>query len=823
MAAPVVSGIAALLRTKFADKSLYSSRFIMGQLAVGRGGVIDASRSLTDTPRPDVSYLSHVLFDTTAQDAGNDGDGRVDSGETVDVAITIRNQRGRADNVTVTLDAFAEGAIGPDPYVTMITGSVDYGAIGSFNEDDNGIDYGSDGNPSGVANPFRFVVDPRTPNGHLIPFRLTVNSRNGLDANDNNIYTTTSRFYVSVQRGRSLPSRITESMVLDPTTFWLIDKPVIIEEGVQLDILPGTEVQWFGTENAYPYLMVDGVLEAHGTQSDPVFLSIQPSLINTSIGTRSGRFVDIRNRGTVNISYATIQHPWIGASHFNAPWGVPGTKPANTVDHVTSEANGGLVSIVSSQTISNSYFGKGISVLAITGDRNWADSWPGTTQTSNSVLARSYQLTYGGQPQLGPANAALWDGSAISSSGIGRDEDLRNVFWGVENEEIVGARVVDRDSNWELGYDVVVLPTAESASVETFPFVTKVAVAREGGEPQSLHWSQQPFEAGVGAYEFFVTFNREMDTSVSPIVAFGPAEPFTDWLLTGDWVDAQTWKARMALSPLTGDGFQYLSISKARAASDPWLVTGNDSKRFRFEIITSGTEAMNLQASGGEGKVDLSWTQDDFDLLAGYNIYRATAIDGSYTRVNSTIIPKEVTAFTDTSVQPARNYFYKFRIVKTDSTESVDSNVAAAAPLDTIPPVISHTPVASSAPAVGLTIRAEVTDNLGVTGVVLHYRRQGESSFSSQAMTLTTGNRYTATIGASAVGAPGVEYYLTASDGVTTVYSGLAAQPYLVRVVDAPLVTSIMPSTGPAAGGTNVTIVGTNFKTGASVTIGGAA
>jgi fibronectin type 3 domain-containing protein len=67
---------------------------------------------------------------------------------------------------------------------------------------------------------------------------------------------------------------------------------------------------------------------------------------------------------------------------------------------------------------------------------------------------------------------------------------------------------------------------------------------------------------------------------------------------------------------------------------------------------------MNLQASGGEGKVDLSWTQDDFDLLAGYNIYRATSLDGPYTRVNSTIIPKEETSFTDTSVAPAQTYFY---------------------------------------------------------------------------------------------------------------------------------------------------------------------
>ena len=33
MAAPVAAGMAALVRTRFDDKSVYSSRFIMGQVA----------------------------------------------------------------------------------------------------------------------------------------------------------------------------------------------------------------------------------------------------------------------------------------------------------------------------------------------------------------------------------------------------------------------------------------------------------------------------------------------------------------------------------------------------------------------------------------------------------------------------------------------------------------------------------------------------------------------------------------------------------------------------------------------------------------------
>jgi autotransporter-associated beta strand protein len=331
-------------------------------------------------------------------------------------------------------------------------------------------------------------------------------------------------------------------------------------------------------------------------------------------------------------------------------------------------------------------------------------------------------------------------------------------------------------------------------------------------------------QVGAELTKFAVQFSCDMDVTVSPEVTFGPAAPYTDFVVRpkgNGWVDARTWVGEFNVTPLTGDGYQLIRVAGARAANKPWLITGNDTGRFRFEIVTSGTEAMNLQASGGEGKVDLMWTQDDFELLAGYNIYRSTSATGTYERVSSTVIPKEQLAFTDRTVQPAQTYYYKFRVVKTDGTESVDSNVASGAALDTIPPQITHTPITSSAPAVAVTIRADVTDNLAVTGVTLYSRVLGTSTFSSRPMMLTTANRYSATIDAGSVVAPGVEYYIAATDGVSTVFSGLAVQPYLIRVVDAPLVTSITPATGPASGGTSVTIVGTNFKAGASVTIGG--
>lgn len=170
--------------------------------------------ALTSVPTPQLTYLQHWLFDTPDIDPINDNDGIVDAGETVDLAIVIRNHWGKADNVEVKLEAWAEGAFQPAPYVTWVHDEVNYGAIGSFNWDDNGLIYDAEGVITGVRNPFRFTVSPDCPNDHVIPFRVTMTYRNGLDPSDTAIHTADSRFKLMVQKGRQLPSIIEEDTAL---------------------------------------------------------------------------------------------------------------------------------------------------------------------------------------------------------------------------------------------------------------------------------------------------------------------------------------------------------------------------------------------------------------------------------------------------------------------------------------------------------------------------------------------------------------------------------------------------------------------------------
>jgi subtilisin family serine protease len=858
MAAPIVSGIAALVRTKFNDKNVYSSRFIMGQVAANAVPIANSHAALTVAAKPNLAYLRLWLFDTASQSANNDNDGVVDAGETIDLGIAIRNHWGKADLVMVKLEAIAEGASQSDPYVTMLIDTVDYGSVGSFSEDDNGLIPNSQGSVTGVDYPFRFSVSPTTPNDHVIPFRLTISARNGLDLGDTMTYNFQSRFSLSVRRGRELPRLISQNMTLTKDDYWIVPDQTRIDPGVTVNVLPGTQIQfWSGTQNPNQlppnaYLEVRGTFVAVGTSNEPIQMF-------TGLG-HDDKTVKVfeQNDGIVNLQYVIVDKPEMVAHIVDHC--IIRTSTAKSVnwaqrllgitirDELTNTifdrvrgsseqpSTNFRLSVAGANALETNLFSRGqIGYKKFNFDQNygpmplppvsrnnvflnnWVTSQDGTTLVSALLMpgVPENQTTFVNNAFLNPLhlnfNYWLWVFAGASFCYV------QGNYWGTISETVINSMVYDFYDNFNQGR-VIYQPVVTTPSASTYPFVVNVTLTNNNGQSVTT--------VGAETITFTVTFNRDMDMAVQPQVSLGPSEPYTDFTiqsLNGGWQNSRTWKGNFTFTPLTGDGFQFIRIAGARAVDDPWLITGDDGGRFRFEIITSGTAAMNLQANGSEGSVDVTWTQNDFDLLAGFNLYRATSANGVYSRINNSLIPPDQHSYTDTSVQSGQPYFYKFTVVKAGFSESGYSNTATATPIDTISPVISHTPVTTAQPGLSLTINADVTDNVRVQAVNLFFRAIGAINYTNRAMLLTTGNRYSATIEGSLVTAPGLEYYIEATDGVSTTRHGLPDTPYRITVADRPVITTVTPNRGPAAGGTAVTIAGSNFQNGATVTFGGAA
>jgi fibronectin type 3 domain-containing protein len=72
--------------------------------------------------------------------------------------------------------------------------------------------------------------------------------------------------------------------------------------------------------------------------------------------------------------------------------------------------------------------------------------------------------------------------------------------------------------------------------------------------------------------------------------------------------------------------------------------------------------------------VSLSWTASTSSTAAGYNVYRASALDGPFTKLTAT--PITGTTYTDNTAQASSTYYYAVTAVDASSNESAYSAAA---------------------------------------------------------------------------------------------------------------------------------------------------
>ena len=344
-------------------------------------------------------------------------------------------------------------------------------------------------------------------------------------------------------------------------------------------------------------------------------------------------------------------------------------------------------------------------------------------------------------------------------------------FWGTTNEQAIGLQIVDYSDfpdYAQVGYKPFLLTGPEN----TFPFVVDVTVLNKAGE--------DVYKVGNEEITVRITFNRDMDTTIPLTVRFGSYYPYGDYQISGEYVDERTWEGKYTLNTLIENGYQYFSISDGRTA-DGKLDLYTDHGRFLFEIDTTAAQALIMQGYATDEGIQLSWQQDDFDTLMGYNIYRSTSEDGYYQRVNTSVIPFETREFFDNTVEPGVVYYYNFTVVKTDLTESVPSGKISIMSKDTMAPDIYHSPVYNATTGSNLIISATVTDNLTISTVRVYYRTVGQTQWKVAVMNKLN-DKYSAIIPASDVTTAGIEYYIEAFDGVSYTYKGSAQVPYTVTV-----------------------------------------
>ena len=357
------------------------------------------------------------------------------------------------------------------------------------------------------------------------------------------------------------------------------------------------------------------------------------------------------------------------------------------------------------------------------------------------------------------------------TAGTYTEVPLGGNYWGTTNERAIGLQMIDY-ADFITYARFMYEPYLTTAPENTFPFVASVKLINSKGEEVTTVGNEQ--------ITFRVTFNRDMDTSIPLQVRFGSAAPYGDYEIPGQYVDARTWEGVYTLKTVIENGNQRFTISNGCSATGD-LELQLDRGRFGFVVDTTAAQALVMQGTATDTGVELRWTQDDFDTLMGYNVYRSTKEDGLYTRLNKTVIPADAMSFFDDTVEPGVVYYYNFTVVKTDLTESEPSGKIAIMSKDTMAPNIYHSPVTGAFTGSNLVLSATVTDNLSIAYANLYYRVAGAENWNTIRMN-SLNDKYSAIIPAAYITAAGVEYYIEAFDGVSFTYKGSAENPYTIAV-----------------------------------------
>jgi hypothetical protein len=262
-------------------------------------------------------------------------------------------------------------------------------------------------------------------------------------------------------------------------------------------------------------------------------------------------------------------------------------------------------------------------------------------------------------------------------------------YFGTDNQTIIDRHFIDFDQ-FQSYIDINPGEVVEAPST-TFPFVVDVKIYDQNGE--------QHYSYGNQLVKFVVTFNRDMETSVPLHFSFGSSWPYAEFRVEGEYKDARTWEGTYELRSVIGSGSQFVNITNGHAKDLPFLELGLDLKRFTFSYDTAEAQALTLQGSVDEKGILITWVQDDFDTIAGYNVYRRLVNEGSFSRLNSSIIPHTMSSLLDSDIEAGKLYEYYFTVVLTDFDlitgafkESDPSGQILIRALDTILPNIYHTP-----------------------------------------------------------------------------------------------------------------------------------
>lgn len=705
MACPLVAGgVSALLSAK----DYPSQEMLWGDLINYSGNHVDFLACYEAGPAP--AQLQMVTYQIT--DEEGDGDGRPDAGEILYFYPTIRTTWGAADNITYWLE-FAEYE--DDRTIEFI-------------ENDN-IEFGHNLSAyakSKAVNPIKMKIADNVVDGRYICLVLKAICPNAEAVME-------YPFEIRVENGVELKGLLTEDMTLHPDVHYIVTESFGITEGTTLTILPGTVVKF--KDNIK--MANNGKIIAKGEPGNMITFTktdLGYGLYELSLGrsdTLSYCIIEyaekIYCRKYISYEYCYSYDDYefeymnnilnSGAELNNID--ITYKRRAlldNSIVRYNNYNGGGLclsdmnitnTNLVYNQSpISIPNFGISTSTT-IDGLGISCDNGPGTSFESANNVIGNYMLfrfaisshddgTRSGYVLLGNVfnNYQVDNDKIISYNDVSISGSemivcpMDGTYLGSSKDEIISTHIYDIETPGSSTFnDIDESTAARRPSSKAHGIVWKVLV--NGKDAQDEFDEVTPL--GVGRHKFEVYFNRAMDISKPPMVAMGVRPPYTQNAIAtdGSWsADSTIYTVYLDLDAASvTDGLNRIYV--ANAQDNDFFEIPFENLRFNVQVSVAGSMSTGFEATPGIGKVDLVWENDStyFNDHLGWNMYRYQRDENGISS-DTILINKEMitdTLYTDFDVVPGERYYYYYKTLRTNLTESDASNNVSTVPLTAQP------------------------------------------------------------------------------------------------------------------------------------------
>lgn len=633
MSCPLVAGaISRVLQSKEYD----SKELLFGDLihSCGNGNVdIFATYSIKDSDRhPSLELVTYTIDDSPALSSKNDGDGRLDAGETVDIYPVIRNVWGQARNIKCSISV----AENEDPEIIIIL--------------KNNVNFGHELSSYAKAtsiNPIRIKVNRDCVDGRHLSLVLGATCSNIVED-------IAQEVVMKVEKGVEIGGVITEDMTLSEGVHYIVTKPLAVPQGVTLTIEPGTVLKFKdGTA-----LKCEGKLNAIGTPEKMIVFTNEGYVGDLTFGNNTIKYCileNIKSGGRINgilnnciAKNSNYCYTWKGI-YFNCNITNVGIGLAYSSDNEAQFTNCNVINNVShSEDFPTlSYF-------------NASNIWG--NRYSNDFIA-----------------SVKYDTSNIS---VLRQDASQQNYLGSSNPDVLRNYIIDMNHPvYPAGYGTVDLNyVAKETIADAHGVVWKVLV--NGIDPQDEAEDMSPL--GVDCHRFDVYFNRPMNKEFAPTISMGVRPPYTQVAVAenGKWSsDGKKYTAYLTITGKTNtDGLNSIYVYGAK--DDENFEIPEEKYRFKVNVQAAGSMSTGFMGEAGLGKVTLSWedAQNSFDDFLGYNLYRYTDSPKDSIKVNEQLLDNETLEYVDYDVTPGTTYNYFYKVITTDLKETDKSNVIAVTP-----------------------------------------------------------------------------------------------------------------------------------------------